>query len=68
MDIELILQKISGKKKIFKKNGELTKVGYEAYAKLIDIIYNLGDIDVICEKDVNPIINKIDEVIDGPVY
>lgn len=44
MDLELILQKISGCKKIFKKNGEYTVKGLEAYMKLMDIIYNLEDV------------------------
>ena len=44
MDLELILQKISGCKKIFKKSGEYTVKGLEAYMKLMDIIYNLEDV------------------------
>ena len=59
MDLELILQKISGCKKIFKKNGEQTVKGLEAYMKLLDIIYNLED---VTEVNLSRLISKIDEI------
>lgn len=59
MDLELILQKISGCKKIFKKNGEYTVKGLEAYMKLIDIIYNLEDVTGV---NLSRLISEIDEI------
>ena len=59
MDLELILQKISGCKKIFKKNGEYTVKGLEAYMKLMDIIYNLEDVTGV---NLSRLISEIDEI------
>ena len=59
MDLELILQKISGCKRIFKKNGEYTVKGLEAYMKLLDIIYNLED---VTEINLSELISKINKI------
>lgn len=62
MDLELILQKISGCKKIFKKNGEYTVKGLEAYMKLLDIIYNLEDVTGVNLSRLISEIDKIDNI------
>ena len=59
MDLELVLQKISGCKKIFKKNGDYTVKGLEAYMKLLDIIYNLEDVTGV---NLSELISGIDNV------
>ena len=67
MDLETILQKLTGYKKVFKKDGELSSSGFKAYSKMIDIICNLVDAGVVTEEMCDEIIKNIDHVLDSVV-
>lgn len=61
MDLETILQKLTGYKRIYKKDGTLSYWGMQAYTKLIDLLYNIGAVTEK-ETDIDTIIAKIDEI------
>lgn len=60
--LEEILQHFFNCKKPFNNNGEFTKSGSKAYGKLIELIYNVGN---LCDVDVNnDIVEKLDNICD----
>lgn len=63
MDLETILQNF-GYKRVFKKDGTLSVSGMKAYGKLLDILFNLSQIAVINELQVNQMIDELDRIID----
>ena len=67
MDFETILQKLTGYKKIFKKDGDLSVNGYKAYAKFIDISCNLVDVGIITQITCDEIIKEVDKLLDSPI-
>ena len=59
MDLETILQKLTGYKRVYKKDGTLSYNGLKAYSKLVDLLYNISE---ITEIDINAVIDKIDMI------
>ena len=55
--LEEILQHFFGSKKPFRKDGEFTKAGSRAYAKLIELVYNVG---WLTNQDVNDTVDTLD--------
>lgn len=65
-DLESILRSICGEKaKIFKKNGDFTEEGYEAYKKLIQILYDVESITG--NFNVSSIVDELDKIADFKV-
>lgn len=63
MDFETILQKLTGYKKVFKKDGELSNSGYKAYSKLIDILCNCVDVGILTQDECDKAIREIDIIL-----
>lgn len=57
--LESILQEYFNCKKPFKKNGKLSTNGESAYAKLVELLY---DIDNLVDINVNRFIDDLDEL------
>ena len=63
MDFETILQKLTGYKKVFKKDGELSNSGYKAYSKCIDILCNFVDLGILTREECDRAIREIDKIL-----
>lgn len=63
MDFETILQKLTGYKKVFKKDGDLSNNGYKAYSKFIDILCNCVDVGILTHEECDKAIREIDKIL-----
>ena len=58
--LEEVIQHFFGVRRVFrKKDGEFTKVGANAYEKLIELLYNVGN---LTSTDMNDIVDTLDEI------
>ena len=52
----------------YTKYNCLTKSGWEAYSKLIKIIYQLHYIGVLGDRTANQVIDELDSIVSGKPY
>lgn len=58
--LEEVIQHFFGVKRVFRrKDGEFTSIGARAYEKLIELLYNVGN---LTSTDMNSIIETLDEI------
>ena len=58
--LEEVLQHFFGVKRPFNKDGDLTSGGARAYKKLIELLYNVGN---LTSTDMNDIVESLDLII-----
>ena len=58
--LEEVIQHFFGVRRVFrKKDGDFTSVGGRAYERLIELLYNVGN---LTSTDMNGIVDKLDEI------